>query len=716
MYDFRLIYTYLRHCAWCIRFIILTYIITSTAYAGVYKWVDDQGNIHFSDSHPEASSADQGFETVKPNKPHSRLPQVKVAYPKAYNKNIPASPLAVTPLKAELPDAQYGEISVGTQWAGYQCDKKVGKLVWKVGNTYLADESALKMIQNTLIKNNYKVTENLETRFMLISKLKKIIVDTCDNYDEGTSKSDVYLKIEWSVFDSLYRKKQISIDTDGASYASSYGNTNQNTSQAILSAIQVSFDNFLSDQRVADSVAINIKLLDTPNKFELIKIPLRYPEEQLTFKQRSAIIKKTAATIRNVSGHGSGVLISSQGHILTNAHVISEGNQFLVFLNNEEYVAQLLRKDVKRDVALLQTTTAPDIQATVISQTLPDVGDTIYVVGSPLSESLKYTVTSGIISAQRERKGLSYYQTDTVIHPGNSGGPVYNKQGELIAISVSGLISAAGTSMGINYLIPVNDALATLGIIQGTAPEKTATQTTNEEGQAKSAFGFKTTHITKQKSTLSTGRFSQKPSEPAASTSTASSSSNLSINEDKAFDLYQSALNAKANREFQRAIHLLQQALDAATIKQKQVIFDELHIDTPYAYAQYLIQQRDIDEVNTIINRMKQYVSQTRNRIANLKKIEQLETTLQHLSSAEQANMKANLTPVKIYIIETYLTTGQAPQNLQEMKTFFMTNFRSDITSKFKVSNYERQGRSIRIIFEDYSENKTTLSFTLPSQ
>ncbi|MGI0118884.1 trypsin-like peptidase domain-containing protein [Zooshikella sp. RANM57] len=710
MYDLKKIYSQLRRYARCICILTFTYIITCTTNAGVYKWVDEQGNIHFSDAHPEESSADQGFETVRSNKTHSRLPTVKVAYPKAYNKTTPASPLAIAPLKVELPDAQYGEISVGTQWAGYQCDKRIGHFVWKAGNSYLADESLQKMIKDALIKNNYRVTDNFETRFLLASKLKKIIVDTCDDYNQGTLTSDAFVHIEWSVFDSLYRKQLISIETDGASYASSYGNTNQNTSQAILSAAQVAFDNFLSNEQVADSVAINIKLLDTPNKFELIKIPLIYPEEELSFKQRSAVIKKTAATIRNVSGHGSGVLISSQGHILTNAHVISEGEQFLVFLNNEEYIAQLLRKDVKRDVALLQTTTPPNMNATVISQALPEVGDTIYVVGSPLSESLKYTVTSGIISAQRERKGLSYYQTDTVIHPGNSGGPVYNKQGELIAISVSGLISKAGTSMGINYLIPINDALATLGIIQGEASEKAGYETNGIEGQAKSAFGFKTTHVAKTKKLPSIKTHSQNTSESTTL------SSNSTTSEDKAFDLYQSALNAKTNKEFQRAIHLLQQALEVATIKQRQVIFDELYIDTPYAYGQYLIQQRNIDEVTAIIHRMKKYVSQTRNRMANLKKIEQLETTLQHLSYAEQTNMKATLSPVKLTIIEAYLATGLTPQTLNEMRLFFINNISNDITSKFTISNYDRKGNSIHITFADHSGNETTLNFTLPSQ
>ena len=88
-----------------------------------------------------------------------------------------------------------------------------------------------------------------------------------------------------------------------------------------------------------------------------------------------------------------------------------------------------------------------------------------FTFGTPLSEKLSSTVTRGIISANRFLEDKqAYYQTDASINPGNSGGPAVNKFGEVIGIAVAGLINRSGSSVNINFLIPIEEAIKTLNI------------------------------------------------------------------------------------------------------------------------------------------------------------------------------------------------------------------------------------------------------------
>ena len=86
------------------------------------------------------------------------------------------------------------------------------------------------------------------------------------------------------------------------------------------------------------------------------------------------------------------------------------------------------------------------------------------MIGTPLSLELSHSVTEGVLSAVRQVDGGRLYQTDAAVNPGNSGGPVFDETGELVAISVSGLVGAQGNSLNVNYLIPIDRALEAVGV------------------------------------------------------------------------------------------------------------------------------------------------------------------------------------------------------------------------------------------------------------
>ncbi|HVO23415.1 MAG TPA: DegQ family serine endoprotease [Candidatus Margulisiibacteriota bacterium] len=158
---------------------------------------------------------------------------------------------------------------------------------------------------------------------------------------------------------------------------------------------------------------------------------------------------------------GSGFVVSKDGYIVTNAHVVQMADQIRVRLSNrEEYDAKLVGVDEKTDVALVKISPRHELPVARLgdSDTL-DVGDWVVAIGNPFG--FAQTVTAGIVSAKGRVIGAGPYddfiQTDASINPGNSGGPLLNTQGEVVGIN-SAIVSRSGGSVGIGFAIPVNTA------------------------------------------------------------------------------------------------------------------------------------------------------------------------------------------------------------------------------------------------------------------
>lgn len=158
---------------------------------------------------------------------------------------------------------------------------------------------------------------------------------------------------------------------------------------------------------------------------------------------------------------GSGIIISKDGYILTNNHVVEKGENIKVQISdNKEYEAEIIGADPKTDVALIKVD-AKDLKPIKMGDSdRIRVGEWVLAVGSPFSGSLSQTVTQGIISATgRSSVGLNDYenfiQTDAAINPGNSGGALVNLEGELIGMN-SAIASRSGGYQGIGFAIPVN--------------------------------------------------------------------------------------------------------------------------------------------------------------------------------------------------------------------------------------------------------------------
>ncbi len=162
-------------------------------------------------------------------------------------------------------------------------------------------------------------------------------------------------------------------------------------------------------------------------------------------------------------GLGSGVIVSRDGFILTNNHVVQEADEIRVItMDKKEYNAKLIGRDDKTDVAVVKIEGESLAFARLGDSDNIKVGQIVMAIGNPFSQQLQLTVTEGIISAKgRSNIGLSNYedfiQTTAAINPGNSGGALVNLKGELIGVNTA-IVSRSGGFNGIGFAIPVNMA------------------------------------------------------------------------------------------------------------------------------------------------------------------------------------------------------------------------------------------------------------------
>ena len=166
---------------------------------------------------------------------------------------------------------------------------------------------------------------------------------------------------------------------------------------------------------------------------------------------------------------GSGVIVSPDGYIMTNNHVVDKATEIKVFLpNKQEYPAKVVGTDSKTDIAVLkiQANNLPTV--TFGDSSKLQVGDYALAIGDPFG--IGETVTMGIVSATA-RSGLDienyedFIQTDAAINPGNSGGALINARGELIGINTAILSGGSGGNQGVGFAIPINLARYVMGQI-----------------------------------------------------------------------------------------------------------------------------------------------------------------------------------------------------------------------------------------------------------
>jgi serine protease Do len=158
---------------------------------------------------------------------------------------------------------------------------------------------------------------------------------------------------------------------------------------------------------------------------------------------------------------GSGFIVSADGYVLTNAHVVEGADEIIVKLTDKrEFRARVMGTDARTDVALLKIDAAGLPKVNLGDPAKLRVGDWVVAIGSPFG--FENSVTAGIVSAKGrslpQENFVPFIQTDVAINPGNSGGPLFNMKGEVVGIN-SQIYSRTGGFMGLSFAIPIDVAM-----------------------------------------------------------------------------------------------------------------------------------------------------------------------------------------------------------------------------------------------------------------
>jgi len=243
------------------------------------------------------------------------------------------------------------------------------------------------------------------------------------------------------------------------------GRLTLSSSQAQSPQIQASAASALPDFSVLveqnGPAVVNISTTTAPvrTQMQMPQIPGDPGDPIQEFFRRFQIPMPQGDAIRK--GVGSGFIVSADGYILTNAHVVDDANEVTVKLtDNREFKAKVIGVDRRTDVALVKIDAKNLPTVRIGDASKARVGQWVAAIGSPFG--LENTVTAGIISAKSrslpDETYVPFIQTDVAINPGNSGGPLFNMAGEVIGIN-SQIYSRTGGYMGLSFAVPIEVAM-----------------------------------------------------------------------------------------------------------------------------------------------------------------------------------------------------------------------------------------------------------------
>jgi serine protease Do len=377
---------------------------------------------------------------------------------------------------------EVGHFRGGQAFTG--CGPQLGgrPVFWAQGPMVVRDEELEQLFYQEMRAANYNVLGDPSQMFsdvdagaakpdyLIGARVDSVDMDLCDVVNLwnirplGVQKGSGLISVTWQVFSTLERKVVLEIKTQGSGVldepAPDGGEIvlgNAFASAAANLAADAKFHDLLAGKPAA---APSAAMPSAASKLTVARLP------QFTdaIASNVARIERSVVTVLTGEGHGSGFFISPT-LLLTNHHVAGGTKRVkLKFVDGTEIYATVLRSRADRDVALLEVE-AGSYEAIPIRGAGVNITEEVYAVGSPLDESLSGTVTRGIVSQiKTDERGQALIQADASVQPGNSGGPLLDKDGNVVGIAVAGMVDQADSSVGINFFIPIGDALTKLNI------------------------------------------------------------------------------------------------------------------------------------------------------------------------------------------------------------------------------------------------------------
>lgn len=292
--------------------------------------------------------------------------------------------------------------------------------------------------------------------------------NVCHSHHWGSGRplyeysGELFVDVEWSVFSNLLKRLVLKTNTQGYYKLA----TSKRNGRIVMlhEAFARATENLTAKQAFVD-IAARRDAVGAGKRRAGPEIVFRSPEMRTKALEADiGAIFPAVVTIRAGTGHGSGFSISRDGLLLTNAHVVGDAKRVAVVLNNGVEVTGVVERfDRQRDVALVKVPLRMPNALPLRAQPAKPL-ETVYAIGSPLDESLKSTVTRGIVSALRkiENSGLPIIQADVAISPGNSGGPLLDRHGNVIGISTLRFVGRGAQNL--NGFVPIGEALKSLNL------------------------------------------------------------------------------------------------------------------------------------------------------------------------------------------------------------------------------------------------------------
>lgn len=371
---------------------------------------------------------------------------------------------------------------IGRMQTGSFCSYK-GPLTWKSDKTTISDMELGDILRAQLKRYGYTVVGDPDSlfddrsaekaEFLIAARIKDAGADMCfprsGSDDWVTAKGSVYLDVEWELYSKKTRDVVLKLTTQGSAAGSG---TTQSYQEIFYGAFDMAARNMLANKAFYQQVALESempKVARATTELTPLKVGYRTladlsKSEAMNREKLIGTMRSSVVTVFSGNGHGSGFLISEDGYVITNEHVVGGASFVNVkFVTGKEVTGQVIRVNKVRDVALVKLEKDCYPYLLLGNTGAVNVGEEVFSIGTPLSEDLSQTVTRGIVSSFRVKDDVKYVQSDVNIHPGNSGGPLVSLNRGVIGVCVSGITFGPYT-LGLNYFIPIEEAIKALQI------------------------------------------------------------------------------------------------------------------------------------------------------------------------------------------------------------------------------------------------------------
>lgn len=357
-----------------------------------------------------------------------------------------------------------------------------GTLRWRGGRVGLENEEFDHAFKESLSDLGFDVVGqsgdlfedggDRRAEYLVGGTIKAMRVDACLPQsglgDSSTARGSAWLQVEWQLYNRLDRKVVASFTT----------RTGVRERKAQWGGIQAMIIAAFEEnvRALAAAGVLQRYLIGEPTDMTVARRPgngLAPITLALPATGVATLGDAVGATVlvQSGGGHGSGFLISSDGYFLTNSHVVGSATFVkLRWSDGLETLGEVVRSDKGRDVALIKGDARRRTPIRLRSTPI-DTGSPVFAIGAPLDKAYQSTMTRGIVSARRVIDGYSFIQSDAAISPGNSGGPLIDEKGALVAMTVSTL-RIAEAPQGISFFIPAADAFEFLAIVPASGSQR----------------------------------------------------------------------------------------------------------------------------------------------------------------------------------------------------------------------------------------------------